>query len=88
MRTPKRPARKRPVNRKTVNPVTNVKKIVKPPRRKGGKPIVRYSMTMVCPPQTCPNPKCRYYPVTANSYGSYRCPHCDATWNCMTCVTP
>jgi transposase-like protein len=74
MRTPKRPAGKKLVNKKTVNPVTNVKKIVKPPKKKGGKPIVLYSMTTLYPPQTCPH--CEFYPVYGDAYGTYRCPHC------------
>jgi DNA-directed RNA polymerase subunit RPC12/RpoP len=80
MATAKMPAEKRVF--KIVNPVTHVKKIVKPPKKKGGKPIVLYSMTMVCSPQFCPHCGTK---VIAQVDGSYKCPHCGYAFNCKTC---
>ena len=79
----KRPVlKKKPVVKKVVNPVTHVKRIVKPSKRKGGKPIVCYSMTMLCPPQIC---SVCHAKVVAQTDGTYHCPRCPNTWRCASC---
>lgn len=75
----KRPAgAKKWVVKKVVNPAKYIKKIVKPPKKKGGEPIVCHMVAMNYPPATCP--KCGFNPVYADAYGSYKCPRCGDTW--------
>ena len=48
-------------------------------------PVKSVTVTMVCPPAQCLNTKCKFYPVYADAYGSYRCPKCGRTWACASC---
>jgi len=79
----KRPApKKKRAARKIVNPVTHVKRIVRHPKKKGGKRVVRYSMMMVCPPMICPKDGTK---LIADAFGTYRCPKCNGTYTCKSC---
>jgi hypothetical protein len=80
----RRPApKKKQANKRIVNPSRLVARIVSPRPKRGAPPIPVYLVAMVCGPETCP--KCRTFPVYADSYGTYRCPHCPNTWRCTSC---